>query len=195
MTLPSIEIVLDGALFAVAGNVGAVSEAISLALITNGGRSAETAERADILVCIYPLLPADPAIDDESLTIAQVAAAMRARGKGRILFVLPALAVIPARRFPDLSVRAAAAYAMMRTMAMEWAPQLLVNAIGIGTIEDEELISGDRSFLGHVPLGRTGTLDEVAAAALFFCDPMNTYTTGQLLSVDGGWMAGYGRSF
>ena len=38
-------------------------------------------------------------------------------------------------------------------------------------------------------------LDEVVAAALFLCDPANTYTTGQLLSVDGGWTAGYARNF
>ena len=28
-----------------------------------------------------------------------------------------------------------------------------------------------------------------------FADPLNTYTTGQMLSVDGGWTAGYGRNF
>jgi NAD(P)-dependent dehydrogenase (short-subunit alcohol dehydrogenase family) len=38
-------------------------------------------------------------------------------------------------------------------------------------------------------------VDEVVATLLFFCDPLNSYTTGQLLTVDGGWAAGYGRSF
>ena len=42
---------------------------------------------------------------------------------------------------------------------------------------------------------RAGTVDEVVAAVLFFCDPGNSYTTGQMLAVDGGWMAGYGRTF
>ena len=46
-----------------------------------------------------------------------------------------------------------------------------------------------------MPLGRPGPLAEVVAAVLFLCDPANTYTTGQLLAVDGGWMAGYGRNF
>ena len=36
---------------------------------------------------------------------------------------------------------------------------------------------------------------EAVAAALFFCDPLNSYTTGQMLGVDGGWAAGYGRNF
>jgi NAD(P)-dependent dehydrogenase (short-subunit alcohol dehydrogenase family) len=38
-------------------------------------------------------------------------------------------------------------------------------------------------------------VDEVCATALFLCDPLNTYLTGQFLCVDGGWAAGYGRSF
>ena len=45
-----------------------------------------------------------------------------------------------------------------------------------------------------VPLGAASAhLPEAVAAVLFFADPANTYTTGQLLAVDGGWMAGYGR--
>ena len=52
-----------------------------------------------------------------------------------------------------------------------------------------------QALLGHASVPRAGTIDEVAAAALFFCDPLNSYTTGQMLAVDGGWMAGYGRNF
>jgi NAD(P)-dependent dehydrogenase (short-subunit alcohol dehydrogenase family) len=46
-----------------------------------------------------------------------------------------------------------------------------------------------------VPLGRPGRIEEAVAALLFLADPMNTYTTGQVLTVDGGWTAGYGRDF
>jgi NAD(P)-dependent dehydrogenase (short-subunit alcohol dehydrogenase family) len=50
-------------------------------------------------------------------------------------------------------------------------------------------------MLGHASVTRPGTIEEVVDTALFFADPLNTYTTGQMLSVDGGWTAGYGRNF
>lgn len=59
----------------------------------------------------------------------------------------------------------------------------------------EPLLAGDPAMLGHASVKRPGTVAEVADTALFFCDPLNSYTTGQLLSVDGGWSAGYGRNF
>jgi NAD(P)-dependent dehydrogenase (short-subunit alcohol dehydrogenase family) len=57
------------------------------------------------------------------------------------------------------------------------------------------MVSGDKAMLSHTPVGRAGSIEEAVAAVLFFCDPLNTYTTGQMLGVDGGWMAGYGRNF
>ena len=74
---------------------------------------------------------------------------------------------------------------------------MLINAVGVGTIVDErgEVVAGDSGFLRHASVPRAGTIAEVAAAVLFFCDPLNSYTSGQMLAVDGGWMAGYGRNF
>jgi NAD(P)-dependent dehydrogenase (short-subunit alcohol dehydrogenase family) len=47
----------------------------------------------------------------------------------------------------------------------------------------------------HVPLARAAELAEIADAALFLLDPENSYTTGHVLVVDGGWTAGYARNF
>jgi NAD(P)-dependent dehydrogenase (short-subunit alcohol dehydrogenase family) len=41
----------------------------------------------------------------------------------------------------------------------------------------------------RIPLGRLGTLDEVAAAALFLASPAASLVTGTSLLVDGGWTA------
>ncbi len=46
-------------------------------------------------------------------------------------------------------------------------------------------------MLAHVPLGRPGEAEEIASAALFLADPENAYINGHILSVDGGWTAGY----
>ena len=99
------------------------------------------------------------------------------------------------RRHPDYSRDMAAAVTVMSTLAMEFAPRVLVNAVGFGVIETDTLVSGDVAQLTHASVGRAGTLEEALAPVLFFCDPVNTYTTGQLLAVDGGWTAGYGRNF
>ena len=77
---------------------------------------------------------------------------------------------------------------------MAFGPHLLVNAVGVGAIGEPE-VARDTAMLSHAAVKRAGTIDEIVDTVLFFCDPLNTYATGQLLSVDGGWSAGYGRNF
>jgi NAD(P)-dependent dehydrogenase (short-subunit alcohol dehydrogenase family) len=52
-----------------------------------------------------------------------------------------------------------------------------------------------QSLIDHIPLGRPGTPDEIAHAALFLATPENNYLTGHILVADGGWIAGYHRDF
>jgi 3-oxoacyl-[acyl-carrier protein] reductase len=92
-------------------------------------------------------------------------------------------------------------------MALELGPYgILTNAVAPGSTLTEgtrRLFYGpDGSFhthvqrmLDHVPLGRPGTPDEIAVAVLFLADPENSYTNGHILTVDGGWTAGYTRDF
>ena len=42
------------------------------------------------------------------------------------------------------------------------------------------------AIIGHVPLGRLGLADDVAAAVLFLCSEMSGYITGQVIRVNGG---------
>ena len=96
---------------------------------------------------------------------------------------------------------------LTQAMALELGPHgILVNGIAPGSTLTEgtrKLFYGDdglftesvQRMLDHVPLGRPGEVDEIAVAALFLADPENSYMTGHVLTVDGGWTAGYTREF
>ena len=191
-----MEIDLAGASAALEGDMNPIAEAALAALLANGGRIAESAA-PDILLISCPLLPqsADADVREKLALARKSAAAMAERGKGRIVFLLSAIAGMPMRRHPGFSAEMAGLVAGIRTLAMEFGPRVLVNAVGFGLVANGATISGDHAQLSHIPLGRPGTVAESVAAVLFLCDPLNSYTTGQLLSVDGGWTAGYGRNF
>src|SRR5262249_56818720 len=52
-----------------------------------------------------------------------------------------------------------------------------------------------KQMLAHIPLARPAETKEIAVAALFLADPENSYMNGHILTVDGGWTAGYAREF
>jgi len=187
---------LHGRLFRMTGANGPLPDAIAAALVANG--AAPTVGRADLLIVAQPLLPDAAPVDGKLLqAVTGDAAAMAVGAGGRIVFILSAMAGLPMRRHADYSAAMAAAMAGMRGMAMQSAPKVLVNAVGVGVVEsaDGELLSGDRRMLTHASLAGTGTIADVTDAVLFLCDPLNSYTTGQLLTIDGGWSAGFGRNF
>jgi NAD(P)-dependent dehydrogenase (short-subunit alcohol dehydrogenase family) len=191
-----MQIELAGATVARDGEGNALTDAMLDALRANGGRVAEEIGSADVLLVSCPLRPGAASNPRVLYDDARAAAmAMTGRGGGRIVFVTSAVAGMPMRRHPSFSMDNAATLAGMRALAMEFGPKVLVNAVGLGAIEGATIISGDSAMLSHTPVGRAGTIEEAVAALLFFCDPLNTYTTGQMLAVDGGWMAGYGRNF
>ncbi|RWF42635.1 MULTISPECIES: SDR family oxidoreductase [unclassified Mesorhizobium] len=197
-----MEIDLTGSTIELKGASNPVAEAALAALRANGGRVLEEARPAgvlspDIVLVSCPLRPGSTAENPGTLYAAarKAAVAMTERGGGRIVFLLSVTAGMPMRRHPRFSMENASILAGMRTLAMEFGPKILVNAVGVGLVEDETMVSGDKAMLSHVPVNRPGNIEEAVAAVLFFCDPLNTYTTGQMLGVDGGWMAGYGRNF
>ncbi len=78
-----------------------------------------------------------------------------------------------------------------KSLARELAPRnILVNAVSPGIIN--EGMSRDltdkqmQAITEHIPLGRAGTADDVAAAVLFLCSDMSAYITGQVIRVNGG---------
>jgi NAD(P)-dependent dehydrogenase (short-subunit alcohol dehydrogenase family) len=82
---------------------------------------------------------------------------------------------------------------LTRDLALEWGKLgIRVMAIAPGPVEGTEgmsrLAPGDteQKLKSRVPLGRYGTIEEIAAATLFLVSPAGAYITGATLLMDGG---------
>ena len=83
---------------------------------------------------------------------------------------------------------------LTKALAAEWAPKgITVNAIGPAYFGSEMtsaiLDTGafDAVAQMYCPMGRAGRPGELDGALLYFASDASSYTTGQLLCVDGGW--------
>jgi 3-oxoacyl-[acyl-carrier protein] reductase len=136
-----------------------------------------------------------------------VARVMRGQGAGRIINIASIVGLVPLRLQCAFVAAKAGVVNLTRAMALELGPLgILVNGIAPGSTLTEgtkQLFYGEggkfhdnvQRMLDHVPLGRPATTDEIAVTALFLADPENSYMNGHILTVDGGWTAGYARDF
>jgi NAD(P)-dependent dehydrogenase (short-subunit alcohol dehydrogenase family) len=132
---------------------------------------------------------------------------MRAQGGGRIINIASIAGLVPLRLQCAFIAAKAGVVNLTKGMAIELGPYgILVNGIAPGSTLTEgtkQLFYAEggkfhekvQRMLDHVPLGRPGTVDEIAVGALFLADPENSYMTGHILTIDGGWTAGYSRDF
>jgi NAD(P)-dependent dehydrogenase (short-subunit alcohol dehydrogenase family) len=135
------------------------------------------------------------------------AGVMRGQKAGRIINIASIAGLVPLRLQCAFVAAKAGVVNLTKAMALELGPLgILVNGIAPGSTLTEgtrQLFYGEggtfrehvQRMLEHVPLGRPGTVDEIAVAALFLADPENSYMNGHVLTVDGGWTAGYTRDF
>jgi 3-oxoacyl-[acyl-carrier protein] reductase/pteridine reductase len=82
----------------------------------------------------------------------------------------------------------AALHMLTRVMAKALAPEITVNCVAPGTIDGGEGTE-DAAFMARIaqrtPMGRNGTMEELAAAVIYFATA-SQFITGQILLVDGG---------
>jgi NAD(P)-dependent dehydrogenase (short-subunit alcohol dehydrogenase family) len=104
----------------------------------------------------------------------------------------------------EVGVPGAAAYGaskaglvgLTRTLATEWAVKgVRVNGIGPGYFRTAlteafyEDLKWQAQMLDKIPLRRFGNLEDLGGAAVFLCSDAASYITGQIIYVDGGYLA------
>jgi NAD(P)-dependent dehydrogenase (short-subunit alcohol dehydrogenase family) len=128
------------------------------------------------------------------ICIKQGAVAMEAQGGGGSIVLMSS----GAGRFPHphlwaYGVSKAAICFLAETAAEELGPLgIRVNAVAPGIIDDELMsfiTAGGPlldDYLTQMPLGRVGTVEDVAAAVRYLIGPESSFVTGETLGIDGG---------
>ena len=129
-------------------------------------------------------------------TIKACVPLMRERGGGRIIKVASVAAMVPHSGLGVYGVTKAAVVMLTRTLAVELAPDIRVNAIAPGLIEtkfSEVLWSSPEmreKALRSIPQHRIGQTDDLVGAALYLASDASAFTTGAVMVVDGGQTLG-----
>ncbi len=178
-------------------------------LVNNAGIGVPASERNTIdefsLQAWDALLKVD--LTGVFLMSRETSRAMKTQKSGRIINIASVLGLVPMRLQSSYIAAKAGVVNLTKAMALELAPHgVLVNAVAPGSTQTlgwEKWIKDAGSeaqglhakLLSHIPLGRAGTAQEMADAVLFLAAPESSYITGHVLTVDGGWTAGFARDF
>ena len=132
---------------------------------------------------------------------------MLKHGGGRIVNIASVAGLVPLRLQSGYVAAKAGVVNLTRSMALELGPRgILSNCVAPGSIitrgtralfygPEGDKTEVAKSLLSHVPLGRPGTPEEIAHAVTFLVSPEASYINGAVLTVDGGWTAGYTRDW
>ncbi len=120
---------------------------------------------------------------------------MLADGGGVILNTASTNALLGYRYYAHYNATKAGLVALTRSLALEWAPKVRVNAVCPGYVltpmQEAEYTPEMLADLNRlIPLGRHGTPEELAGLFAYLASDEATYFTGAVIAIDGGETAG-----
>ncbi len=117
-------------------------------------------------------------------------------GYGRIINIASLSSFVSLFEVAAYSASKAAVASLTKSLSIEWAKHgVNVNAIAPGvfrTALNQQLLDESprgQEFLTRTPMGRFGKVEELAGAAVFLASDAASYVTGEVLVVDGGFLA------
>jgi NAD(P)-dependent dehydrogenase (short-subunit alcohol dehydrogenase family) len=121
---------------------------------------------------------------------------MLERGSGSIINIGSLSSFVALHEVAAYAASKAAIVSLTKSLAIEWAPKnVRVNAIAPGVFRTEinrALLDGSergREFLMRTPMNRFGKIEELAGAAIFLASDAASFVTGEVIVVDGGFLA------
>jgi NAD(P)-dependent dehydrogenase (short-subunit alcohol dehydrogenase family) len=121
---------------------------------------------------------------------------MLERGYGRIINIASLNTFVALNEVAAYAASKAAVASLTRSLAVEWSKHgVVVNAIAPGvfrTALNAQLLDSTprgKELLMRTPMGRFGKTEELVGAAVYLASDAASYVTGQVLVVDGGFLA------
>ena len=116
---------------------------------------------------------------------------IRQRSGGSIVFMSSVTGHQAHKNLAAYGMSKAALEMLAKTLVIELSPyKINVNAIAPGATLTERTASDkdyEKTWSAITPMGRPGTPNDIANAALFLVNPASRHITGQSLVIDGGW--------
>jgi 7-alpha-hydroxysteroid dehydrogenase len=117
---------------------------------------------------------------------------MAKQGEGSIVNISSGAGRLVQKGFAAYGTAKAALSFLTRLLGAEFAPKVRVNALAVGAVETSALgfvltnLEIRQRMEALTPMGRIGTVEDIALLALYLASPASSWVTGKVFEIDGG---------